>query len=67
MIMQVHQPSDSARDCGHYDYNHHDTAQLHYNTVTTAISTDDVEEDEITQVNTAVDQTYFNRQITTIL
>ena len=67
MIMQVHQPSDSARDRGHYDCNHHDTAQLHYNTVTTATGTDDVEEDEITQVNTAVDQTYFNRQITTIL
>ena len=66
MIIQDHQPSDSSHDHNHYDYIHHDTAQMHYyNTVTTAIGTDNVEEGEI-QVNTTVNQTNFNTQITTI-
>lgn len=43
MITQDHQPSDSSHDHNHYDYIHrHNTAQMHYyNTVTTAIGTDD--------------------------
>ena len=59
MNMQDHQPSDSSHDHNHYDNIHHDTAQLHYNTVTTATGIDDVEEDEI-QVKITVDQINFN-------